>query len=361
MKRNYIFVIKKSVLYLIIISLMLMLLMCSENTLPQTKETLLLCAENIIPTLFPFFVLSCFSIKTGFAKIAGKFLSPFMRLLFNVSGEGGVAFCIGIISGYPTGAKAVCDLYKSGDIKKQEAERLLAYCNNSGPLFVIGAVGAGMLRNASLGIFLYIIHIISAILTGIVMRFSADKSNHTNKKNHHTQAKTISIGTAFSESIKESVTSILYVCGFVVFFGAISSQILHFLGNNTLGSILKGILEVTTGISSTITDCSFSVGMPIISALLGLGGLCVFLQVMGIANESGLSLKPYVFGKIHQSIISLILCVVLLKRTNTLSVFNAQNIVNFETGNFGATITAVFIICAFYFFVLAIRKNFKKY
>ena len=340
---------------------MLILATFSKHTLPSAKEALILCAENIIPSLFPFFVLSRFLIKTGFAKTVGKILSPFMKFLFKVNGTGGVAFIIGIISGYPTGAKAICDLYKSGDIQKNEAEALLPYCNNSGPLFVIGAVGTGMLGNASTGMFLYIIHIISAVLTGVIMRFFiVDKRSFPTKK-HHIKNENISLGSAFSESVKESVNSILYVCGFVIFFATICSPFSHILGDGILGSILKGILEVTNGIKSTVINCDFPTNLPLISGLLGFGGICVLLQVMGISKEFQLSLKPYIFGKIHQGIISFILCSVLINKYHAISVFKTENIINFETGNFGATVTAVFIICTFYFLVLAIRKNFKKY
>lgn len=47
---------------------------------------------------------------------------------------------MGIISGYPVGAKIVTEFRKNGECTKAEAERLLAFTNNSGPLFIIGTV-----------------------------------------------------------------------------------------------------------------------------------------------------------------------------------------------------------------------------
>ena len=63
-----------------------------------------------------------------------------MRPLFGVPGEGAFALIMGTISGYPMGAKIVADLKEKESVNKVEAERLLAFTNNSGPLFVIGAV-----------------------------------------------------------------------------------------------------------------------------------------------------------------------------------------------------------------------------
>ena len=54
---------------------------------------------------------------------------------------------MGIISGYPVGAKIVTEFRKNGDCSRAEAERLLAFTNNSGPLFIIGTIGVSMFGN----------------------------------------------------------------------------------------------------------------------------------------------------------------------------------------------------------------------
>lgn len=56
-------------------------------------------------------------------------------------GSGAFALAMGITSGYPVGAKVASDLYKDNLCSKIEAERLIAFTNSSGPLFVIGAIG----------------------------------------------------------------------------------------------------------------------------------------------------------------------------------------------------------------------------
>ena len=56
-------------------------------------------------------------------------------------GIGAFALTIGITSGYPVGAKVTSDLYKDNNCTKEEAERLIAFTNSSGPLFIISAVG----------------------------------------------------------------------------------------------------------------------------------------------------------------------------------------------------------------------------
>ena len=108
----------------------------------------------VFPSLFPFFAASEILVSSGFIKAAGILLEPVMRPLFNVPGSGSFALLMGVTSGYPVGAKITCDLHKNGLVTKTEAERLLAFTNNSGPLFIIGAVATGMYGVPSLGLFL---------------------------------------------------------------------------------------------------------------------------------------------------------------------------------------------------------------
>ncbi|MBE7028112.1 MAG: hypothetical protein E7407_03650 [Ruminococcaceae bacterium] len=359
-KKSRIIILKKSILYILTISLMLIVTVFSKTSVFRAKEALRICAENIIPSLFPFFVLSQFLINTGFANTAGRFLAPFMRTLFKTGGAGGIAFFIGIISGYPSGAKAICELTRSGALQKEESERLLPYCNNSGPLFIIGTIGLGMFRNIKAGMLLYIIHIISAIITGISLRFLSVSKTKTKNTLYKTVPLHENYGAAFSHSIKESVSTILSVCGFIVFFSSITAPFLSLLGKNMTGNILMGIAEITGGILEISQNCDINTALPVISALLGFGGICVTLQVMGIVKTESLSMKPYILGKLFQSAISFILCKVALKKMLVTSAFSIDKTIDFRTGNLGAAITSVFIISAFYFFVLALRKNFKR-
>lgn len=360
-KRKYIFFfLKRGILYFVILLFMFLLALCSNQTLPAAKNALLLCGETIIPSLFPFFVLSYILVNTNFPKICGKVFSPLMHFLFNVSGEGAVAFVVGIISGYPSGAKTVCSLYKSGDISKKDAKRLLPFCNNSGPLFIIGAVGVGMLFSREMGLFLYSVHLLSAILTGIFMRFVYIEDEVIFEKIPY-KKENKPLGMLFSESVKESVNSTLLVCGFIVLFSAVSAPFLSLIrGNGITSSLFKGILEVTIGTNSLSQIPLLKEKLCLISGIIGFGGICVLLQVAGIVKEAGLGVKTYFFGKVFQGITATFLCNVMFDRFNAVAVFAQNKLINFDTGNFGATVTAIFIICVFYLVVFSIRKNSKK-
>ena len=87
----------------------LSLILFSANNLEAARNGLILWANSIVPTLFPFFVATELLCKTNFIYLLGKALNRFMKPVFNVSGESAIAIIMGIISGYPVGAKVVCN------------------------------------------------------------------------------------------------------------------------------------------------------------------------------------------------------------------------------------------------------------
>ncbi len=65
----------------------------------------------------------------------GNILNRYMKPLFNIRGEGAFAFIMGIISGYPVGAKIATSFRKTILALKKNVKDYLVFTNNSGPLF----------------------------------------------------------------------------------------------------------------------------------------------------------------------------------------------------------------------------------
>ena len=157
------------------------LLIFSNTNLPAVKSGLTLWATSVVPSLFPFFVATEMLMHTKVIYFFGKFLNKIMRPLFNVSGEGSFAFIMGIISGYTVGAKIASNFRKNNICSKEECERLLSFTNNSGPLFIIGSVGILMFGSTTIGILLFITHILACISVGIIFRFWKNNYKQTSQ------------------------------------------------------------------------------------------------------------------------------------------------------------------------------------
>lgn len=147
------------------------LILYSSDNLLAAKNGLFLWASSVVPCLLPFFIATELLCYTNIISFLGKFLNKFMRPVFNVPGEGSFALIMGIISGYPVGAKIVSNLKKQGICTLEECERLLAFTNNSGPLFIIGTVGVSLFSSSNIGFKLFFVHLISCLLVGFLFRW----------------------------------------------------------------------------------------------------------------------------------------------------------------------------------------------
>ena len=93
------------------------------ESLQAAREGVSLCLELLVPSLFPFFVLSSLLISTGLAGLCARPLTRWMEPLFGVGGAGAAALVLGLVGGYPAGARAVAQLVERGECSREEAGR----------------------------------------------------------------------------------------------------------------------------------------------------------------------------------------------------------------------------------------------
>ena len=135
-----VFYIKDWILPSIFVLFTIGLVVFSSSNLYAAKTGLKLWGNNVVPSLFPFFIATNLLSHTNVINLISQKCNCVMRPLFNVPGESAYAFILGLISGYPVGAKIVTDLRNRNLCTKDEGERMLCFTNNSGPLFIIGTV-----------------------------------------------------------------------------------------------------------------------------------------------------------------------------------------------------------------------------
>ena len=357
---------KRNILPIIFVVITMCLVIFSKSNLTAAKNGLTLWATCVVPSLFPFFVITNLLSHTKVVNFTGKLLDRFMRPLFNVPGIGGFAFVMGLISGYPVGAKVVSDFRQEGLVTKDEGERMLAFTNNSGPLFIISSVGISLFGDTTTGLLLLCTHVLACITVGIMLGKFSKKSDeafrakiiisqrnnthfienslHNKTTNRNNSVSNFSalksqnvtfknLGEILGNSINNSISTILMIGGFVVIFSVIISilnqthaldflskffnPILAFLGFdlNFAKPLLSGILELTNGVNliSGVHIKAISQNVILCAFLLGFGGFSVLLQVFSIVAKTDLSMKKYFIGKFMQGIFAAIYTFLALK------------------------------------------------
>ena len=322
-KFNFLFInIKKIIIPFFFVLFTILLIVFSNSNFEAAKKGINLWLNSVLPSLLPFFIATELLSYTNIIYYLGKLLNNIMRPLFNVPGEGAFAFIMGIISGYPTGAKIVANMKKDNICTKEECERLIAFTNNSGPLFIIGTVGTSLLYDTSIGFLLLFTHILACITVGIIFRFWKYNKNDSYKRYINIQKN--NLGDIIGESIKSATNTVVMIGGFVILFSVINSMlnnsnfyhiIINFtspffnligIDNNFLQGIYTGFIELTNGVQyiCNIPTKTISITIIICAFLLGFGGISVMLQVLSITSKSNISIKPYIIGKILHGIIA---------------------------------------------------------
>lgn len=267
-----------------------------------------ICIGKILPSLLPFFIASSLLTNLGITAYIGKFLSPVSSRLFHVSGAGGSAFIMGLTGGYPLGASYIADLYKNRQIERIEAEKLLIFCNNSGPAFIIGACGVGVFKSSAVGMFLYAVHIIAALFGGII--FSGKSKNTASCE---AVLPDMSFADAFTSSVKSSVNALINVCGFILAFSVLicmfdTAGAFSVLAGNLaqysgaeLGfcrALLTGLLELGSGMGSMAGLGITPINLALAAFILGWGGISVHFQTFAVISDTDIKTARYIIGRL---------------------------------------------------------------
>ena len=272
------------------------LLAASDAAAEGCRRALAVCGRVIVPSLFPFLALSSFVSALGLPGLLGRVLTPFAMRLYGVSGAGASALVIGLTGGYPAGAAYLAKLEKSGAITTRECERLLAFCNNSGPAFLVGAVGMGVFRSVRIGLLLYGVHILAALLTGLFFR---------NGSSFDAQAPvfldTADPFSALTDAVRDAAQALVNICGFVLFFSALTAvldaggalSLLCGLLAEHCGwplsfsrAMLTGFFELGSGIAAMEGLAPSPATLALAAFLCGWGGLSVCFQSLALLKDS---------------------------------------------------------------------------
>lgn len=313
---------KKYMITFGILLMILMLLLSPDICIAAAKEGLLLWFNKILPSLLPFIILINILSQLNIMKEITSLSSPLTQKLWKLPGDSLFAFIMGFIAGYPMGAKVIKQLLEHQLLSPKEGQKLLCFSNNCGPLFIIGTVGTLMLNNTSLGYFLLLIHMLSALLLGFICSFYETTPSYSRHKRHDTRPeKSLSLAHIFNEAVANGMDTIVYIGGYIIFFSVIasiiksSSLLIHApsphpidaTNASTTLSFITGLLELSNGVNMLAASPISLYVLAFISFLIGFGGICVYFQTSYVLGNCNFSLIPYLIAKFMQGLLSFIL------------------------------------------------------
>mgnify|MGYP000967486383 CR=1 FL=1 len=345
------------------------MLLWPEETYQGALYGLELWATILVPSLLPFFIIAEIIMSLGIVRMLGVLLEPLMRPLFNLPGSASFVIAMGFTSGFPMGAVLTKRFCEEKECTLSEAERLIAFTNNSSPLFLMVAVAVGMFQQISLGIILAISHYLSNILIGIYLgiksRFPKNRMMGTPFSSvakrtrgqssslflksiralFQAQEKRKPYGQLLSIAIKNSINAICLIGGFVIIYAVLIrilrvtslltlleypfAFLLQLCGLDTCLdlSLATGFWEMTLGLKeASLTSATLQEKAITVSILLGWGGLSIQSQVTGVLGGSGINPRLYYKARVAQGLLAGIITYLLTLNDNWLPLLTAPTI-----------------------------------
>lgn len=282
--------------FMICLTIFSLMIINADTVVAGARAGIELCLYTILPSLFPFvFIASILTDKTAGTRL--KFLMPLCKFCNIPYGAEGI-FLAGILGGYPVGAQSIYQNYSLGRITESQANHLLRFCNNAGPAFIFGVIGA-IFNDIGLCLAIWIIHIISAVIIGALHPMPDSAATIVNGKQQ-----------SIVDFLNRTIKTMAKICGWVITFRILIAFINRYLANILPYQIivfLSGILELSNGCISLTNFDPFAAFL-MISFFLSFGGFCVWMQTASIIKP--LKMRSFCTGKLTHSIISLSLCLI---------------------------------------------------
>ena len=272
---------------------MLAIILDTKTAVLGAREGIELCLQVIIPSLFPFLVLGgivnfwLMGTSWGIVKPLGK--------LCGMPGGSESLLLLGFVAGYPVGAQLVAETYRSGNISRSAAKRMLGFCNNAGPSFIFGMI-APLFRDPFMAWLLWILQILGAITVACILTKQSTESCVITKQ------KSLSLPQALHNGIR----SLAAICGWVISFRIVLSfcnQWFLRAFSPVVQVVFSGFLELSNGCIMLKSIPSEGLRFILASAMLSFGGLCVGMQTSSVTAD--LCTGWYFPGKVLQSMITL--------------------------------------------------------
>lgn len=293
---------KQKIITLFCICLLFFLLLHPNESMASAGDGLKLWLNVMIPTLLPFLILTGILLKTGNITKFLKPLAPLWRKLFGLSPAGTYVLILGLLCGYPMGAKLAHDLYINHQISKREGEYLLSFSCNASPAFIFSYLAKNILDGKINPGQIALILLLADLICMLIFRFLVYRGNTVNpvkpearKKETYQQDST---GVILDVSIMNGFETITRLGGYILIFSLLFTSISYYWPFDRQSEILfTSLIELTTGLHQ-IAQSALPWKIHYISSMVltAFGGFCVMFQTKSVLEEK-LSVLPYITSK----------------------------------------------------------------
>lgn len=253
------------------------------------QQGMSLCVEVVIPSLFPFMVFTSFLALSGLADMVSRLLAPVTRRMFRLPANAGATVLMSFIGGFPVGGRMAARLVRDRAVPPEEGRRMLCFCINAGPSFILTAVGARMFGSAAAGGMMLCAHILASCTAGLLSSLGRPVPQ---REPEVPKTKAIPMTQSLIQAVIDSANGMLVLCAFIILFSGLTAWLEPTAarwGKNAL--LALGLLEVTKGCQQAAAFPGL-LGELTAVFLLSFSGLSVIAQVLSGFTAEEIPLRP---------------------------------------------------------------------
>ncbi|WMJ23522.1 hypothetical protein RBG61_02290 [Paludicola sp. MB14-C6] len=316
----------KNLFLLIMIYLLLFsIIFFSSELASGIKNGITISLNLVIPSLFIFMIFSNIIMKSSLCRIISYPFRFIAKHIYKISPQHITIVVLSLIGGYPIGAKLISNAVAEQKMSTITGEKMLCYCVNCSPAFLITAVGSSIFHNAKIGVLIFISQVIACLIVGfLTSKFYNNKDTSIQLK--PTKPPKIN-ATLIVNSVNDAVRSLIVICSFIVAFSAFMPLVGVFTQklDPNLNIVIQGLLEVTTACNA-LRDLHSPHVILYAAIFTAFGGICVHLQVCAMLKGSNIRLRKFYFYRIIYTAISGLIVFFYLKLFP-----NTMNCISFNT------------------------------
>lgn len=292
----------KKVLFTLCALMCAALVILNTQSAEAARNGFALWRDSVMPALLPFFVCTGLMRRLGLMSLSDP--ASLMAMAF--------------VSGAPSGARLTGDLYSH----EQDCTLIAASLNTISPMFIVGAFSSSMLIYPQAAVPIVVAQFVSMLVFYII----ALKQAPLNRR-HLIMRETESTAALFTSCITDAMTSLVSICGMIVFFsvficiieqaGLLSILIWPFgklsefigSGGDMAKALVCSVIEAATG-AKRIAEAAHNmrIATAVAAFSFSFGGLCIMAQSMLFMR---INIKKYIPFKAAQGAFAAVIAYIL--------------------------------------------------
>lgn len=283
---------------LLLVTLLILSILNYNIVTKEILEYTKIFIEKLFPSTFIILTLGTLIINNNLLEIilnkTNKNISQFY------------IFIMSMISGFPSGSKYIKELLSKDLITEKEANNLIKSTHFPNPIFILNT--SNIIFNSNK----YPIKIlISIILSNLIIFIINYKKEPPNIK---IKSQKLSFINNLTISINSTIKTIIIIFGTNIFFIITFKLLTKYLKLNIyIYILLNGLFDLTDGIYKTILIKKDILKSIYILLFTSLGSIPIHFQVQSILENTNVSNKNYLSGRILGTILSILIFLILTK------------------------------------------------